>query len=224
MPASRAGGKVWGAAERVPPHAAHCRPLAHSQVGGRVGRAHCAPGQGWGGLTWGGRGIRFRPRLEAAGSCSLPAFRLACHPLFPSLPDIRSGVSRPPLSPACSKENLATTSRTRSELRRVQSELHATKNHALSLNEKHKKVRVENALLKVRRGCAVPAACLDALGAVAPPRCSFAQSLHSRVLVFERRRKSDSWSGVTLRRHRRANARSTSLATVWQKPTERAKA
>lgn len=56
------------------------------------------------------------------------------------------------LSRTVSKENLATTSRTRSELRRVQSELHATKNHALSLNEKHKKVRVENALLKEKVG------------------------------------------------------------------------
>lgn len=44
---------------------------------------------------------------------------------------------------------MAKTSRTRSELRRVQLELHATRNHAQHLTEKHKKVRVENALLKV---------------------------------------------------------------------------
>lgn len=48
----------------------------------------------------------------------------------------------------CSKEHVASTSRTRSELRRVQSELHATKSHAQSLSEKQKKVRVELLLLK----------------------------------------------------------------------------
>lgn len=52
------------------------------------------------------------------------------------------------LSRTVSKENMANTSRTRTELRRVQLELHATKNHAQSLNEKNKKVRVENILLK----------------------------------------------------------------------------
>lgn len=49
---------------------------------------------------------------------------------------------------------MAKTSRTRSELRRVQLELHATRNHAQHLSEKHKKVRVENALLKVGGGWA----------------------------------------------------------------------
>ncbi|KAL4425862.1 hypothetical protein ABPG75_009878 [Micractinium tetrahymenae] len=52
------------------------------------------------------------------------------------------------LSRTVSKENMAKTSRTRSELRRVQLELHATRSHAQHLTEKHKKVRVENALLK----------------------------------------------------------------------------
>lgn len=52
------------------------------------------------------------------------------------------------LSRTVSKENLARTSRTRTELRRVQSELHATKSHAQQITEKHKKVRVENLLLK----------------------------------------------------------------------------
>lgn len=48
----------------------------------------------------------------------------------------------------CSKENLAQTSRTRSELRRVQRELHATKSQADHLSEKHQRVRCENLLLK----------------------------------------------------------------------------
>ena len=51
----------------------------------------------------------------------------------------------------CSKENMAKTSRTRSELRAAQLELHATRSQANSLSEKNKEVRVENALLKVRR-------------------------------------------------------------------------
>ncbi|PSC73855.1 putative beta-1,3-galactosyltransferase 16 isoform X1 isoform B [Micractinium conductrix] len=52
------------------------------------------------------------------------------------------------LSRTVSKENMANTSRTRTELRRVQLELHATKRDAQHLSEKHLKARVENALLK----------------------------------------------------------------------------
>ena len=46
---------------------------------------------------------------------------------------------------------MAKTSRTRTELRAAQLELHATRSQANSLSEKNKEVRVENALLKVRR-------------------------------------------------------------------------
>jgi hypothetical protein len=52
------------------------------------------------------------------------------------------------LSRSVSKENMAKTSRTRTELRRVQLELHATKSHASRMSEKEKKARLENALLK----------------------------------------------------------------------------
>ncbi|KAI7842292.1 hypothetical protein COHA_003933 [Chlorella ohadii] len=52
------------------------------------------------------------------------------------------------LSRCVSKENMAKTSRTRTELRRVQLELHATKSHASRMSEKEKKARLENALLK----------------------------------------------------------------------------
>lgn len=52
------------------------------------------------------------------------------------------------LSRSVSKENMAKTSRTRTELRRVQLELHTTKSHASRMSEKEKKARLENALLK----------------------------------------------------------------------------
>lgn len=132
------------------------------------------------------------------------------------------------LSRTVSKEHLASASRTRSELRRVQLELHATRSAAAGASESAKKARVENALLRVRAAPAAVALCAcvlrglgaegcraSPLGCPAPaPRCSpplrpdpphpSRARLPTRRLPARRRRRCSCWSGWTWRRRWRA--------------------
>ena len=105
---------------------------------------------GWGGWVGGRVAQHGAEAMQAAHRWhAVAALQSGCAPLPAIMPP-----PHPSAPPACSKENLAKTSRTRSELQRVQSELHATKSHAQSLDEKNIKARVENALLKVGEGAA----------------------------------------------------------------------